>query len=53
MSSDKSVVDSESLGRLRDEEDEQGGGARKCRLFGGGTAESPEQVDGVGLAPDV
>ena len=49
----KSVVDSESLGRLRDEEDEQGGGARKCRLLGSRLAESPEQIEGVGLVVEL
>jgi len=43
----KSVVDSESLGKLRDEEDEQGGGARKCRLLECRPVNSPEQVEGV------
>lgn len=42
----KSVVDSESLGKLRDEEDEQGGGARKCRLLECRPLDSPEQVEG-------
>jgi hypothetical protein len=50
---DKSVVDSESLGRLRDEEDEQGGGARKSRLLGCKLAESPEQIEGVELVMQV
>jgi len=45
----KSVVDSESLGRLRDEEDAQGGGSRNCRLLECAPGKSPEQVEGVGL----
>ena len=49
----KSVVDSESLGKLRDEEDEQGGGARKCCLLGCKLVESPEQVEGVELVMEV
>lgn len=47
----RSVVDSESLGKLSDEEDEHAGGTRKWRLCGPRTAESPEHVEGAGLAP--
>ena len=49
----KFVVDSDNLGRLRDEEDEQGGGARKCRLFGCRPAESVEQLECAGLMVQV
>lgn len=48
----KSAVDSENLGRLSDDDDEQGGGARKCRLLDCKPPESPEQVECVGLIVD-